>query len=136
MSEAKKVKRVPLYKQDLLIVPEIPGFKTALVFEDKPGEVDRYLKAGYVVVEGKFESHDNLSQVESQFDSVYRRVLNKDPLAPYKSAILMKIPLEHYEEDQQMEQAEIDAKEKAFDKTGEITRNTYGNVSVSYKNRT
>lgn len=128
-----KIKRVPLHQQNVFKAEAREGYKRYWVNE-LPGEVDRYILAGWdIVLQQGFESHDDMSQVESQMDSVVRRIVNKGMDAPCRTAVLMEIPIEHYEADQAAEQAEITRVEKTFDPTSEMTnRNFYGGVSISY----
>ncbi len=126
--KAKSVERVPLHRQNVLMGDKRPGFKRMWVNESV-GNVEAYRLAGWeLVIDSKMKTHDSLSQVESQFDSVVRRVVNKDPFAPYKTAVLMEIPIEIYEEDQRAEQALIDEAEKQYKK---LKPQEYGEVTFS-----
>lgn len=126
--------RVPLHKQNVFTAEQRDGFKRYWVNET-PGMVESYQLAGWNLVADGTKTHDQLSQVESQMGSVVRRVVNKDPQAPCKTAVLMEIPIQLYEEDQADEQRRIDEIEQSFDQTGEMRkRNLYGNVNVSHRN--
>lgn len=121
--------RVPLHKQNVFIAEQREGFKRMWVNESI-GTVPSYELAGWsLVIDHKMQTHDNLSQVESQFDSVVRRVVNKDPNAPCRTAVLMEMPLEMYNADQAAEQAVINEQEKLWKKT---KQNEYGDVNISH----
>lgn len=126
--------RVPLHKQNIFTAEQKAGFKRMWVNE-LPGRVESYELAGWtVVVDAKMKTSDGQAQVESQLDSVVRRVVNKDPNAPSRTAILMEIPVELYDEDHRAAQALIDEQERAFDQTGQMRRNDmYGDINVSHK---
>jgi len=129
----KRPSRVPMHKQNILVAMNREGFKRLWVNE-YIGRVESYELAGWNVVEdANLQTHDGLSQVESQTGSVVRRVVNKDPNAPCKTAVLMEIPIELYEEDQAAEQAEIDETQRSFDKTMG-GGNTYGDLNISHNN--
>lgn len=127
--------RVPLHKQNVFTAETRAGFKRMWVNE-LPGRVESYELAGWTIVaDTNVKTHDGQAQVESQLDSVVRRVVNKDPQAPSRTAVLMEIPLELYAEDHAAAQAEIDESERAFDKTGELQKqNMYGNFNVDHSN--
>jgi hypothetical protein len=125
--------RVPLHKQNVFAAESKAGFKRMWVNE-QPGRIAAFELAGWTIVsEAGMKTHDGLSQVESQLDSVVRRVVNQDPNAACKTAVLMEIPLELYEEDHHAAQAEIDEKERTFDKLGELKKlGAYGSMTTSY----
>lgn len=130
MSKEKvEVKRVPLNQQNVLATNYTrPGFMPMWVNETV-GAIDAHVLAGWVPVVDprmKITTHDNLSQVESRFDSVVRRVVNKGLDAPCRTAILMEIPIEIYEEDQKAEQKLIDDKENTLKRKIEQTQ--FGNI--------
>lgn len=127
---AAETKRIPLHKQNLFTAPNIPGFKTMFVNETV-GAIEAHQLAGWELViddKLKMKTHDSLSQVETQFDSVVRRVVNKSPRASFRHAVLMKIPLHIYEEDQTAEQAEISSREQQYKYK---TKDEYGDVNIS-----
>jgi len=127
----KRPARVPIHKQNVFTAENRAGFKRMWINE-LAGQVESYELAGWVLVADKTKTHDGQSQIESQFDSVVRRVVNRDPNAPCKTAVLMEIPLEIYHEDHCAAQALIDEQERSFDKTG--SKDMYGDINVSHRN--
>lgn len=110
--------RVPLHKQKAFTADARAGFTRRWV-NDQVGRIDMFLKAGWTLVVGDIEkTHEGLAQVESQLGSNVRRVVNKDPNADCRHAVLMEIPTEWYEKDHAEQQKLIDEKEAAFDSTG------------------
>lgn len=128
-SEVKRVTRVPMHKQNVFTASSREGFKRMWVNE-YIGAIAAHELAGWsVVVDESMKTHDNLSQVESQMDSVVRRVVNRDPHAPCRTAVLMEMPLEIYEEDQAAEQAILEEQEKQWSKS---RNNEYGSINISH----
>lgn len=128
MSKAK-VQRVPLHQQNVFIAQNREGYKRMWVNE-YIGVVASHELAGWSVVnDTSMATHDGLAQVESQMDSVVRRVVNKDPHAPCRTAVLMEIPLSIYEEDQKAEQQVLDDQEKAWNRR---SKDQYGDINISY----
>lgn len=110
--------RVPLHKQKAFTANSRPGYTRRWV-NDQMGRIDMFLQAGWTLVVGNTEeTHEGLAQVESQLGSKVRRVVNKDPNADSRHAVLMEIPTEWYEKDRQEQQKLIDEKEAAFDAHG------------------
>jgi len=110
--------RVPLHKQRALTANAKAGYEQRWV-NDLPGRIDRFLKAGWTVVNGESEvTHDGLAQVESQMGSGMRRVVNQGIAAPSRHAVLMQIPTEYYEADKAEQQKLINEKEDGFDQHG------------------
>jgi len=131
---AKRPQRVPLHKQNIFQAESRAGFKRMWVNE-LPGRVESYELAGWALVAEETATHDGQAQVESQMSSVVRRVVNKDPNAPSRTAVLMEIPLDLYHEDHVAAQLLIDEQERAFDKTGEMrSKDMYGDINVSHRN--
>lgn len=127
--QEKRPQRVPLHQQNVFTAVNRDGFKRMWVNE-YIGAVASYELAGWsVVCEDNLKTHDELSQVETQMDSVVRRVVNKDPNAPCRTAVLMEIPLELYEEDQRAEQQVLEEQEKQWNRKG---KDQYGDVNISY----
>jgi hypothetical protein len=98
---------------------------------DKPGRIDAFLKAGWTIADGDIETtHDGLAHIEGQMGSTVRRVVNRDPKADAKHAVLMEIPIEWYEADKAEQQRLIDERESAFDRSGEHKKSgMYGSLS-------
>lgn len=131
-----RVERVPLHKQKLFTAEQRPGYKRRWVNEGI-GVVDAFLRAGWTLVQGDdlSSTHDGLSHVESNMGSVMRRVVNKDPRASIRTAVLMEIPIEWFEAAKKEQQQLIDESEAAFDANGVHRQtNMYGSMSRSYEN--
>jgi hypothetical protein len=126
----KRPERVPLHKQKICTAEAREGYKRRMVI-DKPGRIDAFLRAGWTIADGDIETtHDGLAHVEGQLGSKVRRVVNRDPNAEAKHAVLMEIPIEWYEADKAEQQKLIDEQESAFDQSGEHRKSgMYGNMS-------
>ena len=115
MTVAKnRPKRIPLHRRRVLEAAANPGFKRRWVNEEL-GAIDAYRDAGWVPVVGDEDISDKRAQTESTVGSVVRRVVNKDPNASAKTAILMEIPEDLYAEDQAAKQKEVDRVEASYD---------------------
>lgn len=124
-----RVTRVPMHKQNVFTASGKEGFKRMWVNE-YIGAVAAHELAGWApVLDDSMKTHDGLSQVESQLDSVVRRVVNRDPHAPCRTAILMEIPLEIYNEDQAAEQGILEEQEKQWNK---LKNNEYGSLNITH----
>lgn len=125
-------KRTPLHKKRLLEAHQKKGFVRRWVNEEV-GAIDMYLEAGWTPVEGDGDASDKRAQTESNLGSVVRRVVNRDPNASAKTAVLMEIPEDIYNEVQAMKQEDIAEKEASFDpsKRGQHGAD-YGNMKKSY----
>lgn len=132
MSERKdtRVERIPLHQQNILKAHTRDGFVRSWVFERM---VDRYKLAGWSIVEDpEMKTHDGQIQISEKFGSAVTRVLNLDPFAVDRTAILMEIPENIYKEDYMHEQRQIALQEQLIDRAGELAnRNFYGKVEIS-----
>jgi hypothetical protein len=94
-------RRTPLYKQNALGIQVEEGWIPYQVLE-KPGEVERFLRAGYIPCNEKDISlRDQRVQHDHALGTVIREVVNRRPGASSATAIWMKIRKEDYYEDQQ-----------------------------------
>lgn len=126
----KRPQRVPMHQQNVFTAENRDGFKRMWVNE-YIGAVAAHELAGWtVVLDAKAKTHDGQSQIESQSDSVVRRVVNKDPHAPCRTAVLMEIPLEIYMEDQKAEQDILDQQELQWNKNR--SQNEYGSLNITH----
>lgn len=125
----KRPERVPLHKQKICVADNREGYMRRMVL-DKPGRIDAFIKAGWTLVDGDIETtHDGLAHIEGQLGSKIRRVVNRDPKAEAKHAVLMEIPIEWYEQDKLEQQKLIDEQEAAFDQSGEHRKSgMYGSM--------
>lgn len=126
---AKRPERVPLHKQKVFSAPKREGYKRRYV-NDMPGRIDAFKRAGWTIVEeSASKTHDGLAQVEGDYGSQVRRVVNRDPNAPCRHAVLMEIPTEWYNQDKEEQQKLIDEKEATFDQSGvHRQQNMYGGM--------
>lgn len=107
--------RKPLYKRRVLEAKPISGFKLRWVNEF-PDAIEAYTEAGYAIVyDTEYDTGDAKVAKAGQVGSPVRVVINKDPNAAVKTAVLMKIPLEWFTEDQAAKQAQLDEKMQNLD---------------------
>lgn len=120
--------RVPLHKQRFINALERPGYYRKFVLEDRQ-EIQKHILAGYSVVGvDALDVDDTMKQVMS-VDGTARIQINKRPDAAIKYAVLMEIPLEHYQEDYNEEQKINDAQMAAIDPTkGKVANVDYGHL--------
>jgi hypothetical protein len=116
-------KRVPMHqRQPLSIQNRDPNFKYRVV-NDKPGRVERFKLAGWVVDEGGTVG-DTIAGRATSVDSV-----TSAPVGQGITGIVMKIPNELYEEDQETKQAKVDELEKSMLEQAKDEINTAGGVT-------
>ncbi|CAB4120967.1 hypothetical protein UFOVP1_58 [uncultured Caudovirales phage] len=122
--------RVPYAKQQVLSFGEREGYTRRLVNE-APGEIDKMIRAGWNVVTNiTANTADDYGQV-NQLDSVVRILVNKDPRAPVRTAVLMEIPIEWYEADMKEQQRLLDEQEEQFNPNKYKQRGfDYGEMSI------
>ena len=127
--------RKPLHRRRILDAKPRPGFKRRWVNEDI-GAVEAYKEAGYtLVLEEGADTSENRAQDANNSGSVTRRVINKDPNASTKTAVLMEIPEEFYKEDQAAKQAALDKEELSWNPNEMKKRNPeiYGEMTQTLK---
>lgn len=127
--------RTPLHKQQNLTATHREGFVRRYVNEEI-GRIEAYIKAGWKPVVGSDQNTSDIgANTESQMGSVVRKVVNKDPKASAKYAVLMEIPQEWYESDQKDKQKAIDEFEASYDPQKFATngKSTYGHMKKEYK---
>lgn len=106
---SNRPKRTPIAKRNVLTVKDRdPAFNYRWV-NDEDGRVQMFEEAGYTAVKEPTEVGDPRAGDASQLGSVSRK-----PVGGGKSAVLMKIPKEFYEEDQAAKEARIAEKEKSL----------------------
>ncbi len=107
--------RVPLHTRRALDALAHPGFVRRFVNEDY-GRVDAFIEAGWALVTNdKNESSEVRLQDGTAVGSVVRKVVNKGANANAKTAVLMEIPEEFFQEDARAKQAKVDEIEAAYD---------------------
>ena len=114
LDKAKRPDRTPLHKQRALTATHREGWVRRWVNESVD-RIESFKRAGWTPVVGDENTSDVRAQSESQLGSVVRKVVNKDPNASYRSAILMEIPKVIYETDQADKQKENDRIEASYD---------------------
>lgn len=124
----KRPKRVGLVRRRILEAKKRPGYVRRWVNEDT-GAVEAYKEAGWECVSGSEDISDSRVQNESKLGSVVRRVVNRDRDASAKTAVLMEIPEEWYEEAQKEKQLEVDKTEQAIYNNNP---GDYGSVRKTY----
>lgn len=128
----KRVERTPIAAQSVLNSESRPGFHRRYV-NDYAGRIDMFLKAGYTFV--KNEGNEGTGQVQdpSVLDSsCIRKVVNKTLQEGMgRLAYLMEIPLEWWEEDQQLKDNKVSELENEIDPTQSTKAYTYGSVFKS-----
>lgn len=126
--------RKPLHRRRILDAKPRPGFVRRWVNEEI-GAVEAYEEAGYsLVVEEGADTSDKRAQDASKMGSVIRRVVNKDPNASTKTAVLMEIPEEFYREDQAAKAKLLDEQESAWnpEEMKKKDPTAYGSTSKKY----
>jgi len=114
LDNTKRPQRTPLHKQRALAANDRKGFIRRWVNETVD-RVESFKRAGWTPVVGDENTSDARAQTESQLGSVVRKVVNKDPTANNRTAILMEIPKELYDADQLDKQKEVDRIEASYD---------------------
>lgn len=127
-------KRTPLHKQKAVAAEHREGYVRRYVNESY-GRIEAFRAAGWVPVVGaENNTSDKKAQTESQLASVVRKVVNRDPNASNHTAILMEIPVELYEKDQEDKQRENDRIEASYDpKQQKQGGADYGSMKRTYK---
>ena len=126
--------RKPLHRRKALEAKPREGYVRRWVNEEI-GAIEAYKEAGYsLVLDKEADSSDERAQEASKMGSVVRRVVNKDPNASTKTAVLMEIPKEFYDEDQKAKSEALDEKEIAWNPEEMKKRNPelYGKVHKKY----
>jgi len=103
-------RRKPLYEATSQRELLRPGFVRRVV-NDAPGRVERFIEAGWSVVENDVHTNQRMQDGKSMTREV-RFHVNQDPFATAHSGILMEIPEEIYQEDLEAQQKLIDANEE------------------------
>jgi hypothetical protein len=125
----KRPVRVPIHKQKSLSFDTEPGYRYRLVNETL-GRVEAFEKAGWDIVTGdEINTGDQKAGDASQLGSVVRTVVNRNYDAPCKTAVLMRIPEEYYNEDQVDKEVEVRQRYKDLDPNKQ-GGNSYGSMKI------
>lgn len=125
--EDTRPKRVPLHEQkrNILNASSKPGFvrRWVNIVEDR---VDRFLKAGYRIVEDKDVQVGDVNENQT-LGTGARKAVGQNV-----KAVLMEIPEDIYKEDQKAKQADITANEAGMRRKLNSGQNgTYGDVEIN-----
>jgi len=123
MTTKQRKNRVPVggSRNILTVANKDPNYEYRWVL-DIPGRLDQFKKAGYEVVTDDNEVGDKTVDRHSKLGSAQTMVRGLSTL------VLMRIPREWYEEDQQMKQEEIEALEATMKSP---TSGDYGKVEIA-----
>lgn len=133
--EENRPKRVPIHEQhrNVMTASQKPGFVRRWVNDvaDASGgsRIEKFKLAGYMVVEDEVKVGD--TQVKNQNQTLgtgARKVVDSSG----KTAVLMEIPKELYEEDQRAKQRQVDAQEADIVRTIKKSRESgaHGELDV------
>lgn len=134
---ANRPKRRPVDGRNQLTAPEIPGFKTRYVNE-VAGRVENFLAADWTIV-----THDELAKLGHVMDyrvqdgkgvgSPVRVVVNQGLNASSQTAVLMKLPVELFEEGFAIKQEAVDRVEESYNPEFQSGEGFYGKMNKRYK---
>lgn len=100
-------KRTPIGTRNVLTAPERDGYKRRFV-NDKDNSIQRYLDAGYTIVENTSIGEDSANEA-SQLGSAARK-----PVGGGMNAVLMEIRKDWYQEDQDAKEARLKQNEQGL----------------------
>lgn len=130
-------KRVPLYKQrNIMTVSDRTGYVRRWV-NDIPGRIEKFLKAGWTVVEDHEQVGDpSVEKRNVSLGSGSRMHVGNDRLRNKPvQAILMEIRKEYYDEDRRYHDAKVDEADASMrrnvEKLKDDTEAYYGDVKIS-----
>lgn len=128
----KRVERTPIAAQSVLNSGDRAGYYRRYV-NDYPGRLEMFLRAGYTFVRNEGSENTGMVQDPSVLDSsCVRKVVNKTLQEGMgRMAYLMEIPLEWWQEDQQLKDNRTVELENEIDPTQSTKAYTYGNVFKS-----
>lgn len=140
-SERKEKERIPLRQQTLeQTIDKDPDFVYYLNNEI-PEDIERHKMSGWTI---DYKQSSDSRESESHKDGVNRVTVNRDPLAPVKSAVWLKKRKDWYDADKAAEQleqekkiAQLDPNHPLYTKKGndKNSKADYGSVSmVDYRN--
>jgi hypothetical protein len=131
LDKSKRPERTPLHKQKALNAAHRDGYVRRWVNESVD-RVEAFTRAGWTPVVGEENTSDTRAQTESQLGSVVRKVVNKDPNASCRTAILMEIPKDLYDADQADKQLENDRIEASYDPAKQQQHGAdYGDMKIN-----
>jgi hypothetical protein len=107
-SRAERPKRVPLHRQNIISASTKEGYVRRMV-NDTDDRIERFKKAGWTPVEG-----EQIGDPHAADPSSIGSMSTKSVGAGMK-AVLMEIPEEHYNEDQNDKQQKVNALEEAME---------------------
>lgn len=107
-------KRTSVRRRRLLEAKHRPGYVRRWVNEEL-GAIEDYMAAGWEPVAGEEDASDPRLQNNSNLGSVIRRVVNRDPNANAKYAVLMELPEDEFQARQAEQLREVDRIDEALD---------------------
>lgn len=132
--EEKKQERISLVDQKNLSFELEEGFRYRIV-NDEFGRVAAFKKAGWVPVQDNNDISRNTADKATPLGSVVTKVVNQGTDARAHQGILMKIPLEYYQEDQRAKDRKSDQLESRVDPNKvNQTGADYGNTTKFDRN--
>lgn len=119
-----RAERVPLHKQNTLTLLNPDKNFAYRWVNDTYGRIEAFKCAGWEIVEGDIQHtySGKGREIETQRGSQIWRTVNKKHDAPSKEAVLMRIPIEIFNEDQANKMEKIDADEKRIDPDGVVRK--------------
>jgi hypothetical protein len=113
-------KRTPVGTRNILRGKDIPGYYVRWV-NDTGDRIEVFKEAGYTpVYDADGDQSDKRAQNPKQLGSVVRKHVGGGVYA-----VLMKIPLEWYQEDQALKQQRVDEAEEAVDPARQLRGNEF-----------
>lgn len=117
--------RVPMYKQKTTDVYGFlePGYRYRIV-NDVPGRIHNFMRAGWMIAEVDIASSysDQNHEKKPQSGSGAWRTVNDGKDAPCYDGVLMRIPLELWEQDQAAKAVEREITLNDVDPTGQVKK--------------
>lgn len=104
----QRKERRPIATTDVLTASARPGYVRRFV-NDSPGRVQRFIDAGYEPVRDPSANRSEFGGTSALGDSVIRQDVGSG-----KTAVLMEIPQEWYDEDQAKKQERVDSLENGL----------------------
>lgn len=116
--------RIPVHEQNILTGLNLDKGYSYRWVNDLYGRISSFQQAGWEIVEGNLQQtySGKGQQIEAQRGSQMWRNVNQRNDAPCKDAVLMRIPVELYNEDMARQAEEVDTKEAQLDPTGVIRK--------------
>jgi hypothetical protein len=124
-------KRTALHMQKPLVVEPREGYRR-VILNDKPGEKERYIKAGWLPVVDKSANQSDKHIADGKhMGTELKLTVNRRPNAEVFTATVMEIPEEMYQEDMDTYHKILDDKEKGLNPAlNAVNGSNYGELEV------